>query len=161
MNVDPRGRSFPRTRTEHHDSDRDHDDCKKEKKPLSVERLAERRAAECADDAEEGKRDRIAPTHVPSAPMAREVRKGTDGDRERSRADRDVRRTHADDVEQKGGRENRTAAADQTEREADEAAGRNRECRGQRVGTLATCFFGRTSRMRWSTMPISMAATKT
>jgi len=60
-------------------------------------------------------------------PIAAHVAEGIERDRKRTRADGDMRIADADDVKKERHGEYRAAAADQTERKSDRAAGHHRQ----------------------------------
>ena len=97
-------------------------DCAKQREEkeelVAVETLAERRSGERADDAGAGESHAARPADIAGASMIHQSGRGIGSHRERGGADRDVRLRHADQIDHQWHRENRPAAADQAEREA-------------------------------------------
>jgi hypothetical protein len=109
----------PRPCLQHQHRDRQHHQREQRQQLLTVEHLAEQRAAEGADDAgrREGGRDR--PDHGSAAGVVEQIDRGIGRHRDRARADRDMRLRHADHIDHQRNGEHRAATADQAEREAD------------------------------------------
>lgn len=71
--------------------------------------------------------------------MLSQIRKSIHRNRKRARADCPMRVGHADDIEQQRHGQNRPAAADQPQREANETAGQERENILNQVGFPCAC----------------------
>src|SRR6185437_6601376 len=122
-------------RIEHRQRHRQHHQAEQEEEMLAVDQFAEARAQRRASDARDRKHDGTGPLHIALPRMGDQVGESIDRHGKRAGPDRDMRRAHADDIDQERHGEDRAAAAEQTEREADDAAGAEREeIRGTHAG---------------------------
>jgi hypothetical protein len=111
-----------RARPQHRDTHRYHRKREQEQQLLTVDELAKCRANGSANNTGKGKSHGTGPFDVAGTPMTEQVCKGISGNGKRARADGDVWVTDVNDVKEERHRENRTAAADQSERESDGTA---------------------------------------
>jgi hypothetical protein len=112
---------------QHQAGDDEHQYREEHQQFLAVDRLAQARSGERAEHAGRGEHEGAAPFHRSPARVLHNVRGGTDGDGERTRADRHVRARHTHQVDQQRHRQDRSAAADKAEREADNTTGYDAE----------------------------------
>jgi len=89
---------------------------------LTLDEFSKCRTNGSANNTAKGKSHGTGPFDVAGTPMTEQVGKSICGDGQSARADGDVWVTDVNDVEEERHRENRTAAADQSERESDGTA---------------------------------------
>ena len=113
-------------RPQHRQADHHHQHAEQHQQAGAVHHLAELRAAGGADDAGQREHQRAGPFHRARPRVAGKIGGSAGGNRNRAGADGEVRGAHADHVDQERHRHDRAAAADQAERETDQAAGGDR-----------------------------------
>ena len=113
-------------RSQHRQADDDHQHAEQHQQAAAVHHLAELRAAGRPDDTGYREHQRAGPFHRARPRMAGEIGGRAGGNRDGAGADGDMGGRDADHVNQQRHRQDRAAAADQAEREADQAAGGNR-----------------------------------
>ena len=89
---------------------------------MSVDRLAECRAEERARDTGSGEHGGARPLHRSRAGMVDQVGECVDRDRQSARPDGAMRVGYSDHIEKQRHRQDRAAAADQPQREANDGA---------------------------------------
>ena len=114
-------------RPQHQQADDDHQHAEQQQQAVAVDHLAELGAAGRPDHAGDREHHRAWPLHRARTGVADQVGGGAGRHRDRAGADRDMGRGHADHVDHQRHGQDRAAAADQPEREADEAAGDDRQ----------------------------------
>ena len=110
-------------RPQHQKRDRDHQDTEAGQQLGAIHRLAEMRAQGGPGDAETRKGDGAGPFHISVAGVTQKIDDRIGGDGHRAGADGDVRRGDADHIDHQGNGQDRAAAADQSQRQPDQAAG--------------------------------------
>ena len=111
-----------RARTQHRDTHRNHRKREQEQQLLAVDELSKCRTNGSADNTGKGKSHGTGPFDIAGAPMTEQVGKSICGDGKGASAYGDMRVGDTNDIKEERHRENRTAAANQSEREPDGTA---------------------------------------
>ncbi len=106
----------------HQHANDNHDDREQEQQPLAVERLSGGRSGKGPGNAGGGIDQPAAPLYCPVPGMVEEAKRGVGGDRQRAGSDRDMRALDAHQIDHQRNGEDRPAAADEAQAEADQRA---------------------------------------
>ncbi len=99
-----------------------HQDTEEDEQLLTVEMFAERRSKHCTYRPRRGENQGTAPLHVMLACVTPKVHEGAQRHGDGTRADSDVRGPDADEIDEQGDGEDRTAAPNQPQNETDKGA---------------------------------------